>query len=1004
MNKLLHVKRAAFCLIWGISFLAYNESKAAAKPPVNKHKLAADTTAFSSFVVIDENEEALAGVTLLNKRTQQTATSDSLGTAKILAKVNDVITVSINKQIITDYLVPDTKRCIIILSSKNVWVNGLKKVIITNNIKLSRPLTAASTQAVYNTELIKMPVTSVKNAVVGKLAGVYTQQASGRPGADDVSLLLRGQTPTIIIDGIPRNMSLLDLEEVESVTVLKDALATAMFGLRASNGALVITTKKGVAGLPHISFTAQQGVQTSIKRPSFLNAYDYASLYNEALVNDGRSPIYSAADLDAYRSGSDPIGHPDVNWQDQIFDKSSIFSRYDVNIKGGDNVARYYVGLEYQNQQGDLKQSDINTYSTNNNYNNFTVRSNVDVNLTSKTVLGINLFGRIINNVAPGVGTDALFTSILNTPNLAYPVYNSNGSYGGTANYTNNIYAQSINSGYNLNYKRDVITDISLRRSLDELTKGLYAKALISSYSSLSENTNRSKTFATFLQINNGGTTTYQQFGTNGTQNNSTSISYQNRQMYYEGTIGYKRQFGLSGVDVQVKATSDNLFNDSDLSLNYYGGSAFVSYNYAERYSVEFAAGLNRTNRYPPGTPMGFFPAVGLSWNITKEKFMPKTNWLNDLKLFASYGKTGNDVAGYFIYNQYFTGGNSYYFSNTPTSYGGLTLNTLANTNITWEKANKFNGGVSAILFNKLSVQLEYYNNKYYDLLNPANVSSIIGIALQNQNIGINNYSGMELQLNWSQNINKFNYYITGNVSVQQSKVKFQNEVFRAYDYMSRTGQPVGQVFGYIADGLFQSQAQINSSAKIAGYNPVPGDIKYKDLNNDGVIDQFDQAAIGTTKPLITYGTTLGFSYGGFDMTMLIQGVANRNLLLTGNSVWEFQNNGFGQANTNNLNRWTPATAATATYPRVSVGTNVNNDIVSSFWMHSGDYVRLKNIELGYTITGNYIKRAHLTGIRLFISGTNLFTHSAYDVVDPETNGGGYPIQRVINGGINIKL
>jgi len=984
--------------------LVFVRANAGAAPFAHVAKSQQDTVTVSQLTVIDENYAALSNVTLYNKRTKALVTTDEYGVARLSALLHDEIDVLIKNQPVAVYIIA-AARPVITLSSKNPLVMSIKKVITTNGITLLPALTATSTQAVYNNDLVKMPVTSTKNAVTGRLAGVYTLQSSGRPSADDAALTLRGQDPLIIIDGIPRNLASLDQEEIESVTVLKDALSTVGLGLRSSAGALVITTKKGISGAPKISFTAQAGIQTSIKAPRFLDAYTYAGLYNEALANDGKAPVYSATDLQAYQTGSDPIGHPDVNWQDQVFSKSSVLSRYDLNIKGGDNIARYYVGLEYLNQEGDLKQSALNTYSTNNNFNNFTVRSNVDINLTPKTILGINLFGRIINSSAPGVGTDNIYASILNTPNLAYPVFNDDGSYGGTTNFQNNIYAQSVGSGYVLNYKRDIMSDVSLRRSFDDLTKGLWAQALVSSYSSLSENTNRGKSFAVFKENNTGGVISYQQFGTNGTQANSTSNSYQSRQFYAEGAIGYKRQFGLHGVDAQVRITSDNYYADNDLPLNYYGGSGRLSYNYDGRYSAEFAVGLNRTNRYPDATPMGIFPAAGLAWHITKEKFMPAISWLNDLKLFASYGKTGNDVAGYYVYNQYYTGGGTYYFGTTPTSYGGERLNGLANTTITWEKADKLNIGLSTILFNnKLSAQVEYYNNKYYDLLINPNLSSIVGITVPNQNIGINRYRGVELQLNWQQTIGKISYYITGNASLMKTQVIYQSEVYRQYDYQRRTGQPVGQTFGYIADGLFQTQAEINSSAKIAGYSPVPGDIKYKDLNNDGVIDQLDQAALGTSNPLITYGTTLGFNYNGFDFSMLVQGVANRNELLTGNSVWEFQNNGFGQAYPQNLDRWTPATATTATYPRVTVGTNVNNDITSSFWMHSGDYFRLKNIELGYTVSSKAVSKFRLSSIRFFVSGTNLFTHAAYDQVDPETNSGGYPIQRVVNGGINIRL
>lgn len=1007
MKKQLYLKKWNWCLIFIVSFLLSSKAFSAERNNLNFLQDSVQNGNIS-FVVIDENESTIPNVTLNNSRTNQSSVSDSSGIAKLMALPNDVIHVSINGTIIQDYTLASSKRSVIVVSSKNLLVSKRKQVFLTNNISVAPNLTAASTSAVYNNDLIKNPVTSVRNALTGRLAGVYTNQTSGRPGADEVNLLLRGQNPLLIIDGVPRNntnLGMLDLEEIESVTVLKDALSAAMLGIRASNGAIVITTKKGSIGAQRISFTAQGGLQSSIKPVKVLDSYNYAKLYNEALTNSGGLPVYSATDLAAYQSGSDPIGHPNVNWQDQVFDKSSVFSRYDLNVKGGDKTAKYYVGLEYQNQQGDLKQSSLNTYSTNNNYNSYLIRSNIDVNLSPKTLLSLHLLGRIVNNVAPGVNTDPIYTSILNTPNLAYPLFNLNGTYGGNTNFQNNIYAQSIGSGYNLNYKRDIITDISLRRNFDGITKGLWAQALISSYSFLSENTNRSKTFAVFQQNVTNGVTSYQQFGTNGTQINTTSISYQNRQSYLEGAIGYTRRFGYHGIDAQVRATSDNTISNSDLALQYYGGSGRVAYDFDKRYVAEFSFGVTRTNRYPPGTPFGFFPAAGLTWDIAKEKFFHQNDLLNGLKIFATYGKTGNDVAGYYNYNQYYNGGSNYYFSTGPTTYGGLALGTLANTGITWEKANKLNLGLKAdLLKNKLFLQVEYYNNKYYNLLSNPNLSSIVGINVQNLNIGINRYSGEEVQLNWQQSLGKFSYYITGNASLLKTKVLYQNEVYRQYSYLQRTGRPVGQTYGYMADGLFQSQDEINKSSKIAGYNPVPGDIKYKDLNNDGAIDQFDQTTLGTTKPLIYYGSTVGFSFKGFDFSALVQGVANRNMLLIGSSVWEFQNNGFGQAYEQNLNRWTPATAATATYPRVSIGTNVNNDIVSSYWMHSGDYIRLKNIEVGYSLPFGFVNRIKLSSLRIFVNGTNLLTHSAYSVVDPETNSGAYPIQRVVNGGVNIKF
>lgn len=959
-----------------------------------------------TFTVLDESDAIISKVTLTNTRLQQSSVTDSIGIAKLVAINDDVVRLSINGAFLQQYVVSGVKNQVIRVSSKNPLVLSIRQVVLTNDIRVPFNQTAASTQTIYNNELIKNPVTSVRNAVTGRLAGVRTNQTSGRPGNDEVNLLLRGQNPLILVDGIPRELGLIDLEEIESVTVLKDAVSTAMLGIRSSNGVLAITTKKGIAGKQQISLTAQAGLQTPIKRTKVLDAYNYATLYNEALVNGGGSPLYTAADLEAYRTGSNPISRPNVNWQDEVLKKNSLFQRYDLSIRGGGNVARYYVGLEYQKQQGQFKESDINQYSTNNDFRNYAVRSNVDVNLTPKTLLGIHLFGRIIDSSQPGARTDSIFRNILYTPNNAYPIFNSNGSYGGNTQFQNNIYAQTVNSGYRSNYRRDIITDLSLRQNLESFTKGLWAQALISFYSGLSENTDRSKSFAVYNQITGTTGTTYQLYGTNGTQNNTTSTDFQNRQTYIEGALGYKRDFGKHLIDAQVRYTNDNFFNGSDLSLNYYGGSGRASYTYDERYTAEFAFGLNKTNRYPKGTPLGFFPAAGLTWNISKEKFMPQTSWLNDLKLFASYGRTGNDNSGYFVYQQLYVGSPAgYTFGIGASGASALRQGTLAYPGITWEKANKLNVGLKANLIqNKLFAQVEYFNNKYFDLLTSPNLSSMVGTTVRNQNIGSNRYDGFELQLNWQQTVKEFSYYISANASTLQSEILFQNEEFRPYAYQSRTGLPVGQTFGYIADGLFQNQAQINSSAKIAGYTPVPGDIKYKDLNNDGVIDQFDQAKLGTSRPLIYYGVTLGFAYAGFDFSALVQGVANRNLLLVGNSEWEFQNNGFGQAYEHHLDRWTPATATTASYPRLTVGNNFNNDIVSSFWMHNGNYLRLKNVEIGYTLPKRLTQKANVAGIRIFINATNALIWSAFDRVDPETYGGVYPIQRIINGGLNVKF
>jgi TonB-linked SusC/RagA family outer membrane protein len=869
-------------------------------------------------------------------------------------------------------------------------------------------LSAASTDAVYTNDIIKSPVTSVKSTLTGRLTGLLTSQLSGQPGADGASLSLRGQDPLVIIDGVVANLTVFNLEDVESVTVLKDALGTAMLGVRGSNGAILITTRKGKPFRQQISFTAQTSIQKSIGAPKTLRAYDFARLYNEALTNDGFAPVYTATDLEAYRTGSDPIGHPDVNWREQILRSSSRFDRYTLSATGGNNFARYYVSLEHVNQTGFFRTLDSNKFNTNNDFKSYVIRSNVDVSVNKSLTGGIYLLGRILNGTEPGIGTGNLLINMLFTPSNSSPVLNPNGSFGGSQQYQYNLYGLTVASGYLSNYKRDMLVNFYLKQLLDGITLGLWFKIKGGYAATLSENINRAKNTAVY-QFNG---TTYTQYGSNTTQANSNGIQYQGRLDYEEISLGYDRVFQKKhGINALVLVNRDNSTSGSDLPYTITGMSGRFSYNYKEKYVVEAAFGYNGSNRYPENGAIkrGFFPAVGIGWNMEKEKFMQHTKWVTRLKLFGSFGKTGWDDPGYFTYFQRFFDANSVYFGTSAGTQTAITEQPITNPNMKWEQAQKFNIGVDAtFLDNRLGFSMEYYNNKFYDLLmiRGRNIT-MIGNDYPRENIGKTRYYGFESRLTWQETIRNFQYFISLNATIRQSEVLYIDEVFRAYDWMKRTGQPVNSGFGYISDGLFQSQVEVNNSPTTVGYTPQLGDIKYRDLNNDGVIDQFDVAPIGNGKPLAFFGLTVGAQWKGFDFSALLQGV-KRQMYVGGINIWAFQNNGLGQAYEHNLGRWTPANGELATYPRLSVGENPNNQAVSSYWMRDGSFMRLKNIELGYSLPESILKRIRLDNIRVFIRGFNLVTFSdskeIYDR-DPEVSTGFfYPLQKLYNFGITIKL
>lgn len=862
-------------------------------------------------------------------------------------------------------------------------------------------------------ELRSFPTPQVGLMLYGKLPGLLVRQSGFQIGSDEPNLLLRGVSPLIVIDGVPRSYLSIDPEQIETITVIKDALGTALYGMQGNNGVLQITTRRGANKKKEVRFTSQYGIQENIFMPKSLDAYNYASLFNEALANDGRAPIYSAADLEAYRTGTDPFKYPNVDWTDRLLKSSAPTYRHNLNISGGSNTARYFVDLDYLQQDGYLVTDPAtNTYDTNNSFNRISFRTNVDIDLTATTLLGVNLFGRLREGNQPGATSSSIYSAIRNTPNNAYPIFNADGSLGGNFEYQNNLYGQSMRSGYRQNYNRNLGVDVSLQQKLDILLEGLYARGKMSLNTYYDQAINRSKTFAVYMPVANSNPVTYRTIGSNAAQVNTSTISSQNRQIFSQFDVGYDKSVGSNKFVGQLLYTRNSYVSGNSLSeVNQAIGGRF-NLNHSDKYLLEASASYMGFDRYKPGKQWGFFPSVGLGWNISNEEFFKELkNTFSDLKLRGSYGLTGSySNAGYFDYLQNYVSGSSYYTGATPTANSTIVEDILANPNLTWEKAKKINIGFDAgMLKNKLWVTADYYINNYNDLMQTRNTnySSVIGATLPMENIGERRYSGFELSVGHQNEIGKLKYFVTVNGNLAASKVLYMDEPARRSAYEYRTGMPVGQLFGYVANGFYRDAADIQNSPRVEGYNPVPGDLKYKDLNGDNVINTYDQTALGSTKPVFYYGITGGFNISGFDLSFTLNGVANTNAYY---NLSEFSTvssaGGYGQAFEQHLQRWTPATAASAQYPRLTVGGNPNNSQTSSFWVKNGSYLRLRNVELGYSLPSSLTKRVGLQQVRLFANGLNLLTFSSSDLkdIDPEVLAGTIPNQRVYNFGINIQF
>ena len=863
---------------------------------------------------------------------------------------------------------------------------------------------------------------NTKSDIVGAIPNV-----GGGIYGDNSEFLIsaRGQSPVAIVDGVERDLYSIDPEAIESVTIQKDALSNMFLGMRSSRGALIITTKNPDAkGGFHLSLTGKFGISSALKSgPNPLSAYQYAYLLNEALLNDGKSPLYTYDDFEAYRNGTSPYLHPDVNWKDAIMNNSTTSQAYNLNVTGGGRVAQYFVSLGYYSENGLFKTSDANSYNTNFKYNRYLITSKVNINVTDEFKVSMSLMGRIEEGNQPGgisgTGYSDLLSNVWQTPNNAYPVLNPNGTYGGNASYTQNLYAQTTGSGYISSNTRDVVGTINLKYDFDKLVRGLSVGATGNISSQVRNAIVRTKQAQVFqYSITQQGNEAYDKYGDVSSQTNSYRSVSTYQYMYGKMYVDWERQFGMHGVKASLWGDTRTILNNYDLPMIPSNIGQKVEYNYDNKYFAQAAVTESYYNRYDNGRRWGTFWAVGLGWDISKEKFMEASK-IDQLKLRATYGHTGNgiDNAGYFSYlKRYNEDGGFWYSNGTSMSNGGSVseISPLANTLLTWEKGRKVNVGLDlTLLKNRLTLSADYYNDYYYDILQSRGKSiQLLGIAYPAENIGKTRYYGLETQLSWQDHIGKVNYYISANWSMEQNKRLFMDEQYVPYDYLKMTGQPTGAIYGLVATGFLTAKDIADGYPVMNGFNNIQaGDVKYKDMNGDGEINEFDRTVIGGDKPTCYFGIDLGFEWKGLEVTAFIQGAYNRDLYNSDRTLLEgFQVIGqsYGQAYTNLLNRWTPETAETATYPRLTAGGNMynyGNNWNSSLFVQNGNYIRLKNATVSYKLPENFC-RNYLGGLRvkIFVQGQNLLTWSRTRLQDPEVTFTSYPLQRTITTGINLNF
>lgn len=998
--------------------------------------------------MIDQYGNPVSDVTITMKNSDYKVVTDADGIFKFQYRKADVLCLSHPGLLYKEIKVNKLKH------SERIFKVTLAEAFIKNQATINGPyeskekisfLGAAST--VYTDQLTSMMGTTILPSLTGRLSGLNVSQYRGARAHQitansrgdlignvplfgegfysdntEFSVSSRGNAPIVVVDGVQRELYSIDPDAIESVSIQKDALSSMFLGMQSSRGALMITTKEPIKEGFQLSFTGRFGVQSALKIPKPLSGYQYAYLLNEALQNDGKEPFYSYDDFNKFRMQSSPFTHPDVNWYDELLNNSSTTQSYNLNVTGGNKYAQYFISLGYMGENGLFINPSDNgdSHDTNLSLERYMISSKININITDDFTAKVTLLGRVEEGTQPGVGYGNLLNSIYNTPNNAYPIRNPNGTWGGNVSFDHNLMSQTINSGYITDGARDMLGSINLKYDFDKLVKGLSAR-MVGSVSiqnrSYIQRSKRSPVYS--YTIDKEGNDVYALYGATQTQSNSFGSVTSYQQMYGQFAIDYDRRFGDHGIRASVMGDTRNVLVNYDLPQLPSNIIADVSYDYANKYFAQIAMSESYYNRYAPDRRWGTFYAFGLGWDMNKESFMENVDWMNLFKIRGTFGKTGNglDNTGYYTYQQTFS-------SNVATGYplgtnlgaGNITTENspLANPFLTWEKAYKLNLGIDLALFNnRLKLTADYYNDKYFDLLQSRGKSiEIIGQNYPTENIGKVRRFGGELSLTYQDRIKDFNYYVSANWSSEQSKLLYMDEQKVPEEYLRQTGRPVGAIYGLVAEGFFTSREEIENSPVIDGFNNIqPGDIKYKDMNGDKVINEFDRTVIGGDKPYSYFGIDLGFEWKGLEFSMFWQGAYNRELMLNDWTLLEgFQssNQQYGQAYENMLDRWTPETAETATLPRLTAGGskyNQGNGWNSSFWLRSGNFIRLKNISLGYNLPDSFC-RNYLGGtrVKIFVNGQNLLTKSACDLVDPEVGFTSYPIQRCISTGINVRF
>ena len=857
------------------------------------------------------------------------------------------------------------------------------------------------------------------NLLYGLIPGLQVLQNAGNAWDDGATLHVRGigtsnsSAPLVLVDGFERPLDNLSSSDIESVTVLKDAVSTALYGIKGANGVILVKTKRGTDSTPEIGFSYQFNMGTPKDLPLFVNAYTHAHALNEGLTNDGSSPRYSNAELRAFRDGTYPDFYPNVDWTNEALRKHSFGDNVSFSARGGGEYVKYYTQLNYMDDRGILKPTDWNDgYSTQFKYSRMNIRTNLDIKLSHTTKAKLNMFGNFSEQNRPGQTADAIFEALYKVPSGAFPVKTSNGVYGGTTIYGNNPVAYIAGSGYVRTQGRVLYADLGIEQDLSFLTKGLSfgIKIGLDNYTTYMDNNTKSFGYESAIMDMASGSQRYTNLRNEGTLNFGNSVETSSNHFNLEARADYRKEWkgGHKLAATLLYAMDKNTAKDQNKSRAFMDIAAQAHYVYKDRYVIDFSLSGSAASVLEPGHQWGIFPATGAAWILSEESFL-KRDWLDLLKIRASYGISGRADYDMNLYKHLYGSGGSYIFMNNPQSFAGLKETLLGVEGLTYEKSHKANAGIDFSAWRRLSISIDAFYDHRTDILTDASgtVSSILGISVPKQNNGIIDSYGTELSARWSDQIKDFTYHLGGTFSFTRNKIIRMNEQYRLYDYLKRTGNPVGQIFGYEVVGIYQNQEQIDSREVKQYLSEVrPGDLMFKDQNGDLRIDENDMVPLGynETCPEIYYSFNLGMEYKGFGVYVLFQGATNYSKVLSVNSVYRplVYNNTVSAHYYKN--RWTPENP-NARYPRLTYAGSANNYNNNSVWVADASFLKLRTLEMYYQIPTSILKKTKaIKSTRIFARAHDLFSLNGLEVMDPEAVEDGHPLMTQYTFGVNFSF